>query len=179
MFDRLADLEVGMDSLTQLYNRRFLGSVLKREIELCRRRNIGFAVLMIDVDHFKRINDEHGHEAGDQVLQQIAAQLLGNSRAGDFVFRYGGEEFLIVLAEADHAVALRVGEKLRKCIEETEMLLPNDRRLRVTVSVGIAASDGHPDYERIVERADAALYQAKNGGRNRVCGLEMASAISG
>ena len=101
-----------------LYNRRFLGSVLKREIELCRRCNIGFAVLMIDVDHFKRI-------------------------------------------------------------EETEMLLPNDRRLRVTVSVDIAASDGHPDYERIVDRADAALYQAKNGGRNRVCGLEDTAVSAG
>ncbi|HEY8354648.1 MAG TPA: GGDEF domain-containing protein [Methylophilaceae bacterium] len=168
MFDRLADLEVGRDTLTQLYNRRFLASIMRREIELCRRRRIGFAVLMIDVDHFKRINDEYGHDAGDQVLQQIAVHLLNNARAGDFVFRYGGEEFLIVLAEVDEAAAMRVGEKLRKRIEEAEILLANNRRLRVTVSIGIATSDGHPDYKRIVERADAALYQAKNNGRNRV-----------
>lgn len=178
MFDRLADLEVGRDTLTQLYNRRFLSSILKREIELCRRRRIGFAVLMVDVDHFKRINDEFGHETGDQVLQQIAMHLLNNARAGDFVFRYGGEEFLIVLAEVDQVRAMRVGEKLRKRIEEAEMLLANNRRLRVTVSIGVAASDGHPDYERIVERADAALYQAKRNGRNRVHALNDTFAMS-
>lgn len=178
MFDRLANLEVGRDTLTQLYNRRFLGSILKREIALCRRRQLGFAVLMIDVDHFKRINDEYGHETGDQVLQQIAMHLLNNARAGDFVFRYGGEEFLIVLAEVDQAVAMRVAEKLRKRIEEAEILLANDRRVNVTVSIGIAASDGHPDYERIVERADAALYQAKRNGRNRVQALDDSSAAA-
>lgn len=179
MFDRLADLEVGRDTLTQLLNRRFLASILKREIELCRRRHIGFAILMIDVDHFKRINDEYGHEIGDQVLQQIAMHLLNNARAGDFVFRYGGEEFLIVLAEVDQVLAMKAAEKLRKRVEEAELLLANDRRLRVTVSIGVAASDGHPDYERIVERADAALYQAKHHGRNRVHTLSDTPAIAG
>lgn len=179
MFDRLSNLEVGRDTLTQLFNRRFLGAILKREIELCRRRQIGFAVLMIDVDHFKGINDQYGHETGDQVLQQIATHLMNSARAGDFVFRYGGEEFLIVLAEVDQAMAVRVAEKLRKRIEEAEMLLANDRRLRVTVSIGVAASDGHPDYERIVERADAALYQAKRDGRNRARGLDETPANVG
>ena len=166
----LADLEVGRDTLTQLFNRRFLPSILRHEIDLCRRKNIGFAVLMIDVDHFKRINDEHGHEVGDHVLQQIATQLINRARAGDFVFRYGGEEFLVVLAEVDHTLATRAAEKLRSSIEAAELLIANERRLRVTVSIGVAASDGHPDYERLVERADAALYEAKRGGRNRVAG---------
>lgn len=168
MFDRLSDLEVGRDTLTQLFNRRFLSAILKREIELCRRRNIGFAVLMIDVDHFKRINDEHGHDVGDQVLQQIATQLLNKARAGDFVFRYGGEEFLIVLAEVDHHQACAIAEKLRARIEEADFLIANEKRLNITVSIGVAASDGHPDYERLVERADMALYEAKHQGRNRV-----------
>ncbi len=172
MFDRLADLEVGRDTLTQLFNRRFLASILKREIDLCRRQNIGFAVLMIDVDHFKRINDEYGHEVGDQVLQQVATQLLNKARAGDFVFRYGGEEFLIVLAEVDHEQAMLVAEKLRARIEEASFLITNDRRISVTVSIGVAASDGHPDYERLVDRADRALYDAKHGGRNRIAGTQ-------
>lgn len=168
MFDRLADLEVGRDTLTQLFNRRFLSSILKREIELCRRRKIGFAVLMVDVDHFKHINDAHGHEAGDQILQQVATQLLNSARAGDFVFRYGGEEFLIVLAEVDREQAMKTADKIRARIEESEFLIANQRCLHVTVSIGVAASNGHPDYERIVERADAALYDAKHGGRNRI-----------
>lgn len=168
MFDRLADLEVGRDTLTQLFNRRFLPSILKREIELCRRQRIGFAVLMIDVDHFKQINDQFGHEVGDQVLQQVASRLVNKARAGDFVFRYGGEEFLVVLAEVELDQAMMVAEKLRKQIAEYPFPIANDRQLTATVSIGVAASDGHPDYERIIERADAALYVAKRAGRNRV-----------
>jgi diguanylate cyclase len=168
MFDRLSDLEVGRDTLTQLFNRRFLPSILKREIELCRRRNIAFAVLMVDVDHFKRVNDSFGHETGDRVLQQVAAHLINKVRAGDFVFRYGGEEFLIVLAEVDGAQAMQVAEKIRQRIEVSPLLISQERSLQVTVSVGVAASDGHPDYERMIERADGALYQAKREGRNRV-----------
>lgn len=168
MFDRLTDLEVGRDTLTQLFNRRFLPSTLKREIELCRRRNIAFAILMLDVDHFKQVNDRFGQEAGDRVLQQVASNLMNKVRAGDFVFRYGGEEFLIVLAEVDEAQAMQVAEKVRQRIETSPFLISHERSLQVTVSVGVACSDGHPDYERMIERADGALYRAKREGRNRV-----------
>ena len=168
MFDRLTDLEVGRDTLTQLFNRRFLPSILKREIELCRRRNIAFAILMLDVDHFKQVNDRFGHEAGDRVLQQVASNLMNKVRAGDFVFRYGGEEFLIVLAEVDEAQAMQVAEKVRQRIETSPFLISHERSLQVTVSVSVACSDGHPDYERMIERADGALYRAKREGRNRV-----------
>lgn len=168
MFDRLADLEVGRDVLTQLFNRRFLPTIMKREIELARRNRTTFCVLMLDVDYFKRVNDEHGHDAGDRVLQNVAGLLANEVRVSDFVFRYGGEEFLLVLAEIDATQAQAVAEKISRRIGATKILLPDARTLVVTVSIGIAQYDGHPDYQRLVDRADKALYEAKHAGRNRV-----------
>ncbi|MBN9698328.1 MAG: GGDEF domain-containing protein [Zoogloea sp.] len=168
MFDRLVDLDVGRDVLTQLFNRRFLPSILKREIGLARRKEENFCVLMLDIDHFKRVNDEHGHDAGDRVLQQVAGQIMSHVRGGDFVFRYGGEEFLAVLAAIDEERAQAVAEKVRRRIAELDIPLSGERSIRVTVSIGVAANDGHPDYQRIIERADKALYSAKESGRNRV-----------
>lgn len=170
MFDRLTDMEVGRDPLTQLFNRRFLPTILKREIEISRQKGIDFGLLMMDVDLFKKVNDIHGHEAGDRVLQQVATLALNRVRAGDFVFRYGGEEFLVVLTEVDRDQALEVAEKIRRKIESTAILLANDKTLSVTVSVGVAISDGHPDYQHLIDLADKALYAAKNAGRNR-CAL--------
>ena len=168
MFDRANDLEVGRDALTQLFNRRYLPSILKREIELSRRKGLSFAVVMLDVDHFKQVNDTHGHDGGDLVLQQVATLMTNRVRSGDFVFRYGGEEFLLLLTEVDEEKALKVAEKLRVCIAETRIMLPAGKAITVTASLGLALSDGHPDYERTIQRADAALYEAKNAGRNRV-----------
>ena len=167
MFERLTDLEIGRDVLTQLFNRRFLQTILKREIELYRRKATPFCVLMLDIDFFKRVNDQYGHDAGDRVLQNVAAQLLNQVRASDFVFRYGGEEFLVVLAEVDEAQATVVAEKIRSRVEATETLLSDARSVKVTLSVGIASFDGHPDYQHTVDRADKALYDAKHAGRNR------------
>lgn len=168
MFDRLVDLDVGRDVLTQLFNRRFLPSILKREIGLARRNEESFCVLMLDIDHFKRVNDEHGHDAGDRVLQHVAGQIMSQVRGGDFVFRYGGEEFLAVLAAVDEERARAVADKLRRRIGELDIPLSGERSIRVTVSIGLAANDGHPDYQRLIERADKALYCAKESGRNRV-----------
>lgn len=169
LFDRLSDMEVGRDVLTQLYNRRFLPTILRREIGLARRQHNSFAVLMIDVDHFKRVNDGHGHDTGDRVLQHIAALLLAHGRVSDFFFRYGGEEFLVVVNEVDQAQALQVGEKIRARVEQAVFQVNDATNLSVTVSVGVAMHTGHPDYRDIINRADAALYAAKGGGRNRVC----------
>lgn len=166
MFERLTDLEVGRDVLTQLFNRRFLPTILKREIDLYRRQATPFCVLMLDIDFFKRVNDQYGHDTGDRVLQNVSAQLLNQVRASDFVFRYGGEEFLVVLAEVGEAQAMVVAEKIRSRIETSETLLPDMRAVKVTISIGIASCDGHPDYQRIVDRADKALYAAKDSGRN-------------
>lgn len=168
MFDRLTDLEVGRDVLTQLFNRRFLPTIMKREIELTRRNRTSFCVLILDVDNFKRVNDEYGHDAGDRVLQSVGGLLANQVRVSDFVFRYGGEEFLLVLPELDANQAQSVAEKIRRRIEATEILLSDARTLEVTVSIGIAQYDGHPDYQRLVDRADKALYEAKHAGRNRV-----------
>jgi diguanylate cyclase len=167
MFERLTDLEVGRDVLTQLFNRRFLQTILKREIELNRRKKSPFCVLMLDIDIFKRVNDQHGHDAGDRVLQGIAGLLIHQVRASDFVFRYGGEEFLIVLAEVDGLQAQEVAEKICRRVEATEVSLSDAKTIKVTLSIGIAEFDGHPDYQRMIDRADKALYAAKNGGRNR------------
>jgi diguanylate cyclase len=167
MFERVNDLEVGRDVLTQLYNRRFLPTILKREIAVNRKRGERFFVLMLDIDWFKRVNDEYGHDSGDQVLQAVAGLIVSQVRASDFVFRYGGEEFLIVLAEVDMARSQTIAEKIRRCIQDTQILLSNDRKISVTLSIGLSGFDGNPDYQRTLDRADKALYAAKNAGRNR------------
>jgi diguanylate cyclase len=167
LFDHLVDLEAGRDALTQLLNRRFLPSILSREVELSRRANKPFSLLLIDVDHFKDINDQHGHDAGDRVLQHLANVLVNVVRSGDFVFRYGGEEFLIISVEITPEQALQVAEKIRRAVENEAFLLSNGRTLRATISVGVAPHTGHPDYQHLIERADLALYAAKQAGRNR------------
>lgn len=167
MFEHLVDLESGKDALTQLLNRRFLPAILARESEIARTEGKPFALLLIDVDHFKRINDQHGHQAGDRVLQQVAAILQNTVRSGDFVFRYGGEEFLVLLVEMDPQHAQRVAEKIRKRIASETLMIAGGEQLKVTVSIGAAMHDGHPDYQRLVNRADDAMYRAKQSGRNR------------
>ncbi|HRK39062.1 MAG TPA: diguanylate cyclase [Burkholderiaceae bacterium] len=169
MFDRLSDMEVGRDVLTQLYNRRFLPTIMRRELSLARRQENQFAVLMIDVDHFKRVNDTHGHETGDRVLQHIAALLMAHGRASDFFFRYGGEEFLAVVNEVDTAAAQQIAEKVRARVEQAEFHVNEHTPLKVTVSIGLAMHTGHPDYRHLINQADEALYRAKRSGRNQVC----------
>lgn len=169
LFERQLEVENGRDALTRLLNRRFLPTVLNREIHLAQERNIRFALLFIDLDHFKRINDQHGHEAGDMVLQQTASILLDSVRSGDFVFRYGGEELLVMLVEVTPESALRIAEKLRTNIAQTPFSIGQGRHIDVTISMGLAVYDGHPDHEHLIRQADQALYQAKQEGRNRVC----------
>lgn len=169
LFERQLEVENGRYTLTRLLNRRFLPSVLMREIKVATERHSQFAMLMIDVDHFKRVNDEHGHEAGDMVLQQAAMLILNSVRNGDFVFRYGGEEMLVMLVEIEPQVAERIAETLRRRFESNEFLVGMGHKLQVTISVGLAVYDGHPDYQYLINRADQAMYQAKQSGRNRVC----------
>ncbi|MBV8618581.1 MAG: GGDEF domain-containing protein, partial [Curvibacter sp.] len=169
LFEHHLEIENGRDALTRLLNRRFMPSVMSREIQLANSQEKKFAVLLIDVDHFKRVNDEFGHDAGDLVLQQAATLLLNCVRNGDFVFRYGGEELLVMLVEVNPAVALRIAENLRQRFAETEFLIGQGRSLHATISIGLAMYDGHPDPLYLVRRADKAMYDAKQGGRNRVC----------
>ncbi len=162
------ELEAGRDVLTRLLSRKFLPVVLNKEVSYSRTNGSSFALLAIDIDHFKRVNDSHGHEAGDMVLQQFAAMLSNCSRGGDYVFRLGGEEFLMLLVDTTAEGASRVAEKIRREVAEEDFKLPMDRLLKVTISIGLAMHNGHPDYQHTLRLADAALYQAKDQGRNRV-----------
>jgi diguanylate cyclase len=168
LFERIGELDAGCDALTNLLNRRFLPTVLRREIELAARAQGSFAVLLLDLDHFKAINDEHGHEAGDRALQHVAGILGQFTRGSDYVFRYGGEEFVVVLVAVDEPQAMVIANSLCRRVAESPVALANGGSLDVTASIGVAVHDGHPDYERVMARADAAMYQAKKRGRNRV-----------
>ncbi|MDY0249818.1 MAG: diguanylate cyclase [Pseudomonas sp.] len=168
LFTQASELENGRDVLTHLLNRKFLPVVMSKEINYAREHKRNFCVLVIDVDHFKHINDSHGHEAGDLVLQQLAGLLSNGCRSGDYVFRQGGEEFLMLLVDITAQKAAKVAEKLRHLVEAEEFRLPHGVVLRVTISIGLAQYAGHPDPQKLLNRADEALYMAKGGGRNQI-----------
>ncbi len=162
----VAEMEGRTDPLTQLFNRRHLNTVMN----FGNRRARGgrqYAVILLDIDHFKQINDTYGHDVGDQVLKWFADLLGEKVRSSDFVFRYGGEEFLILLPAVQASTAFSVAEKLRRELEKTPFRLPDGSRISLTVSCGIAMSGGEWHYERVIKRADQALYRAKRQGRNR------------
>ncbi len=167
LFDMVAEIESGSDPLTNVLNRRFLPSVIGREILIATREHSAFSVLLLDIDHFKAINDQHGHSGGDQVLRQFAEVVHQSCRSSDFVFRYGGEEFLVVLVDTARDAALAVAEKLGAEIRRHAFSIPEAGALRITASIGVASFDGHPDYAYLIDRADKALYQAKQAGRDR------------
>ena len=167
VIEKAMEIEGGRDPLTRLLTRRFMPSIFQREVNISLRHGKPFAVLLIDADHFKTINDTLGHQAGDGVLSDMAELLHANVRAGDFVFRYGGEEFLVLLTEMDEPWLRVKAERLRQLVAE-HRFVGAGQDLRVTASIGAALHDGHPDYEHTVRKADAALYEAKRQGRNRV-----------
>lgn len=168
MFEKIMELESGRDELTHLLNRRFLPTVLRREVALSGRGRKSFAIVLLDVDHFKSVNDRHGHAVGDLALQAVAAVLVRNLRVSDYAFRYGGEEFLLVVVETDADGARTMAERIRQQIAQEVIRLPGGGSLSLTVSIGIAMHTGHPDYARLIEAADTALYRAKTLGRNRI-----------
>ncbi|MEO5345087.1 MAG: GGDEF domain-containing protein [Magnetococcus sp. YQC-9] len=160
-------MEAGRDTLTKLFNRRFLRTVLQREANNSMRTGHRFAAILADLDHFKSVNDQYGHHSGDAVLNQMAEILMSSVRAGDFVFRYGGEEFLMVVNNVEASHACQVAEKVRRKVADSAFRIENDQEIHLTTSLGIAMHDGHPDYYPTLARADAALYQAKEAGRNQ------------
>lgn len=175
LFQNVVGLENGRDPLTRTLNRRFLPSILSREIAIASKNGTPFTVLMIDIDHFKRINDQWGHAAGDLVLRQIAEIILDTVRPSDFVFRYGGEEFLVGLVEADAEQGIKVAERIRQALMVQELRISDETKFTVTTSIGLAAYEGHPDYAYLIDAADKALYAAKKTGRNRTI---IASSVS-
>jgi diguanylate cyclase len=167
LFDMVAEIESGSDPLTNVLNRRFLPSVIGREISLAQRQRSSFSVLLLDIDHFKAINDAHGHAGGDQILRQFAEVVHQTCRSSDFVFRYGGEEFLVVLVDTGPGAALAAAEKLNAEIRRHRFVIAEAGAMHVTASIGVATFDGHPDYAYLIDRADKALYKAKQAGRDR------------
>ena len=155
------------DYLTGLLNRRELMTRAGEELERSRRYQHALSVVMMDVDHFKRVNDFHGHPVGDRALREVAAVLTDCSRGSDVAGRYGGEEFLLVLPETDIEGARIVAEKVRTQLERA-VIECDDGPLHVTASLGVVESDGVESLEGLLCRADEWLYRAKEGGRNRV-----------
>jgi two-component system cell cycle response regulator len=158
------------DALTGLFNRRYMESHLATLVEQAAARGKPIAVLVVDIDYFKSVNDSHGHDAGDDVLREFALRIRKSIRNIDLACRYGGEEFVIVMPETDIAVATMVAERLRRRIaSEPFAIAQGARDLEVTISIGIAARAGASDNAAaILKRADTALYRAKRDGRNRV-----------
>ncbi len=165
-YSNLEDLAY-RDELTELPNRRGASRQIDVLLSRARRHGHQLALLLIDADRFKRVNDEHGHAAGDVVLREIAARLRERVRREDIVGRWGGEEFVIALPETTPDGAAAVAESLREAIAGTPIEAGDDLRLGVTVSIGVAAWTGQ-ELEELVDRADRALYAAKAAGRDRV-----------
>jgi diguanylate cyclase (GGDEF)-like protein len=156
------------DPLTGLFNRRYLEESLAREVARCQRRSLPLAVMMLDLDHFKAFNDRHGHGGGDALLAAFARVVQANCRAEDIPCRFGGEEFTLILPEADDALAAQRAGALLRDTANLVVDFQGEHLTRVTASIGIAAMPRHgSNASALIGAADAALYQAKAGGRNR------------
>lgn len=158
------------DYLTGLYNRRVFMDRFNEEIAWSVMYNEPFSLMMIDIDHFKKINDTYGHACGDEVLRQVAATMLSAMRVQDITARYGGEEFIALLPNTNANSVAYAAEELRSAVQDKEFLCNNSGRIPVTISVGVAVFEGSPGMtlDSIISQADNALYDAKEGGRNRV-----------
>jgi diguanylate cyclase (GGDEF)-like protein len=163
------------DALTGLNNRGEFQRQLKEEEERSRRYNRSFSLLMLDIDHFKTVNDSYGHQAGDEVLRAVAARLREQIRPVDHAARYGGEEFVVILPETTNEGALALAERLRTAVADTAVPVTEGRTIPVTISIGVATFPADAGSETaLIAGADAALYAAKQGGRNRISRYEPA-----
>ncbi|HSW70741.1 MAG TPA: sensor domain-containing diguanylate cyclase, partial [Gammaproteobacteria bacterium] len=156
------------DPLTNLYNRRYLEDFLSRQLFLAAREETPLAVLMMDLDHFKRINDVHGHEAGDLVLKEFSRLLLTFVRRSDLATRYGGEEFVVIFYNSDKAGGMKRAEEIRDAVSHSNLKYGN-QDIHLTVSIGVSSfPENAKDEKELLDRADKALYAAKKNGRNKV-----------
>lgn len=164
------------DPLTGVFNRRHFMELAELEVVRSRRTGKGFAIFVADIDHFKKINDEHGHLAGDAVIRAAAEELAVTIRRTDVLARYGGEEFILMLPETDEPAALILAERMRLGIESLRVRHEN-QELSITLSIGVASSGAGETIDAVLERADRALYQAKNLGRNRIASAASAEQL--
>lgn len=163
---RSALLSASLDPLTQVGNRAAMDRVLQREVELARRQTSPLSVILLDIDHFKQINDTHGHRAGDCCLQAVAKCVQDSIRGSDLLFRCGGEEFLVLLSQTQRDGALQLAERVRRQVQD--LVLPANGQGHLSISLGVTALQPEDVVSSLYERADQALYRAKQGGRNRV-----------
>jgi diguanylate cyclase (GGDEF)-like protein len=163
----LSDLSV-RDPLTNLFNRRYLQESLDREIGRCKRRKMPLSMMVFDIDHFKALNDEHGHPAGDAVLIAFSKLLLQSTRDEDIACRLGGEEFILILPEMEQSIAERRAQEMLDAVRNLELMFDGKKISGITVSAGIAAFPAHGiNGEQLIARSDSALYLAKNKGRDQ------------
>ncbi|MBN3909277.1 MAG: diguanylate cyclase [Nostoc sp. NMS1] len=168
------------DSLTELNNRRALEWDLPRQIQRARTQQTSLSLIILDVDHFKKVNDTHGHLVGDRILQVLCQRLRHNLRCQDTAFRYGGEEFVILLANTTDEEALLVARRLNRVVSDEPFALSNKLTINITISLGTASLQADDDQqgESLLNRADQCLLQAKNAGRNRVIHSNYLSHVS-
>lgn len=166
-----------LDPLTGISNRRTLDVLAVQALATAQRHDRPLALLLVDADHFKRINDDCGHAAGDEALRLLAATLKRGLRNEDLLGRLGGEEFVAVLPESDEAAALASAERLRRAVEELEFTV-GGRSMPLRISIGVATLRAGDDFAALLRRADAAMYAAKRAGRNCVCGPAGATDVA-
>lgn len=160
------------DGLTRLYNRHYLDTHLKNLARQSAEQGRALSVMIMDMDHFKHVNDNYGHASGDEVLKQLSAIIVNTIRSADLAARYGGEEFVVLMPETDSMRAYEAAERLRRMVEATPFIIPHEvGQIRKTISIGYATMTASDTPETLLKRADVALYDAKNGGRNRVMPL--------
>ena len=156
------------DSLTGMQNRRYFDDALREYLDEFRRISKPVGLMILDLDHFKEVNDTHGHDVGDEVLRAVASCLKDMTRYHDVVARLGGEEFAVVAPNMDNDLLMKLAERIRKAVAAMAIVSGNVR-LKITTSVGLAVWDGKEGADEFYRRADSLLYQAKRLGRNRVC----------
>ncbi len=165
------------DPLTGALNRRHFMALMERELRRADRYGARFALLMLDIDHFKRINDTFGHQIGDEAIRRLAQTCLGHLRPSDYLCRYGGEEFIIALTHTEDAGARIVAERIRDAVAKLEIATER-QPLRFTVSIGVSNFAPRVRLEQLIECADQALYAAKSGGRNQVQVGQLPGAVA-
>ncbi len=166
--------QVMIDEMTGMYNFRFFKKQLKTEIARAERTGLPCGLVILDIDHFKNINDTFGHPTGDRVLRETARRILRSIRVIDYAVRYGGEEFSVILPSTGLVESIRIAERIRKAIAEHPFLIPGHTPISLSISGGVAEFSDlfYTTMENLIEAADKALYQAKKGGRNRIACIE-------
>lgn len=170
MRQRLEELqEMAMhDQLTGIANRRFVEISLAARLEELKRYGFGFSVLFIDADHFKKVNDTHGHNTGDRVLKMISTTIANSLRSFDIVGRWGGEEFVVLLINTKAEDLFKLTDRLRRLVENSTLTLDSGEALKITVSIGVTAAQKDDTVESLIERADKLMFESKRKGRNLV-----------